>query len=374
MNRLAVVAVACLSLGAGALRADSEGDKRIKDLKHRDPVRRIEAAEFLGSTKYYDAAPALAEALGKDREPDVRAAAARALWDLGVAANDYLPQLRVALGDSSGLVRLYAAGALRSLDEPDEDVLPAVRSVLRSAEPWNRAYAVVMLLEMRVPILELVPAIESVLLDPVGTRADRYELDIFSGSVDAVADDPNVEAKQLLLEGLQDQRSLPAELVPALEFAGKNLDSTVRMRAMTCLGKVKQDPAAQLARLRTAAKSKNSTDRWTALHMMAQLEPLPPEVIDDLVAATSDRDETVRALAAENLGKAKPPTPAVMQALMRTLADRNEDVRKAACEGLEDLGPAAQEAVPTLRKMAASDKDQWVRSAAESALARIAPK
>jgi HEAT repeat protein len=228
----------CLLVAAGALGAEDELARNLKELKHRDPERRVAALEYLAQKRYPDTLGAVAGAL-RDREVAVRVAAARALWDIGDGASEAMPQLREALQDPSGLVRLYAAGALRGLDEDDAVVVPALQSVLRSASPWNRAYAVVQLLEMRTPMLELRPAIESVLFDPTGTRADRYELDIFEMKVDAVADDPNVEAKRMLLEALESQRSLPADLVPALEFAGKNLDSTVRLRALSELAKVK---------------------------------------------------------------------------------------------------------------------------------------
>ena len=97
-------------------------------------------------------------------------------------------------------------------------------------------------------------------------------------------------------------------------------------------------------------------------------------MVGDRLPATQYGDYSTRELAADNLGKAKPPTPAVMQALIRTLGDRSSEVRTAACEGLEDLGPAAAEALPTLRKLAASDRDDWVRRAATGAIERIAPQ
>src|SRR4030095_11153008 len=88
-RRLLAVVVSC-ALAAGA-RAD-ELDKQLKERKHRDPERRIAALEFLAMKRYPDTMPAIAGAL-KDREEDVRVAAAKALWDVGSGASDVTPQL-----------------------------------------------------------------------------------------------------------------------------------------------------------------------------------------------------------------------------------------------------------------------------------------
>ena len=60
-------------------------------------------------------------------------------------------------------------------------------------------------------------------------------------------------------------------------------------------------------------------------------------------------------------------------ALIKQLADKDEIVRLKAAKALEKLGPAAKDALAELRKIAANDPDEDVRTVAKRALAAIGP-
>jgi HEAT repeat protein len=345
-------------------------DKSIKDLKHRDPERRAEAAETLGKMKYEPAVPALAEAL-KDKDEWVRVEAASALWEMGEPSASAIPSLYEALEDSSGRVRLYSAGALRMLGESEEKIIPALKPVLGSANVWNRAYAIVQLMEMEVRVIELIPAIDSILLDPAYRKPAAYDFDLFSMKFEPVNADPNVEAKRLLLEALDDQKSLPAEIVPALEYAKKDLDELVRSRAISCLSKVEETDDSKIARLITTLKTTKGYDRITAIRLLGDLKPVPREAVPDLIAAVRDKDTDVRAAAVACLGKTKPVGLETVQVLIGVLKDKKTEVRQAAADAFEVIGADGKEAIPALRQVAASDKDVFVQNAAKRALSKM---
>src|SRR5260370_38008711 len=87
------------------------------ELKDRDPEVRYAAAAALGNigAKAGAAVPDLTEAL-KDPNDMVRARVVTTLWSLGSAAKDTVPDLIAALQDKNAEVRLNAAGALGSLE------------------------------------------------------------------------------------------------------------------------------------------------------------------------------------------------------------------------------------------------------------------
>jgi HEAT repeat protein len=348
-------------------------DQSIKDLKHRDPERRAEAAETLGQFKYEPAVPVLAEAL-KDEEEWVRVEAASALWEIGEASSAAIPSLYKALEDPSGRVRLYSAGALRMLGEDEQKLIPPLRVVLRSANIWNRAYAIVQLMEMNVTVEELLPAIDSILLDPSHRKPDSYNFDLFSMKFEPVNSDPYVDAKRLLLDGLDEQKSLPAGIVPALEYAKKDLDDNVRSAAINCLTKVSESDDNKIARLIDTLKTSKKYDRVTAIRLIGDLEPVPREAVPDLIAATRDKDTDIRAEAAKSLGKTKPVSLETINVLIGLLKDKKTEVRQASADAFEDIGPDGKEAIPALWQVANGDKDVFVQASAKRALSKMGEK
>ena len=348
-------------------------DKSVKDLKHRDPERRGEAAETLGKLKYEPAVPGLAEALN-DKDEWVRVRAASALWEIGEASSSAIPSLYKALEDPSGRVRLFAAGALRMLDQDEQKLIPPLQEVLRSANVWNRAYAIVQLMEMNVSVEELLPPINSILLDPEHRTPESYDFDLFSMKFEAVNSDPNVDAKRMLLEGLEDQEALPQGIVPALEFAKKDLDSSVRSGAIDCLTKVSESDDNKIARLISTLKTAKGYDRVTAMRLIGDMEPVPREAVPELISAARDKDTDIRVAAADCLGKTKPVSLETIQVLITLLKDKKTEVRQASADAFEEIGADGKEAIPSLWQVANGDKDTFVRNAAKRALGKMGEK
>jgi HEAT repeat protein len=183
--------------------------------------------------------------------------------------------------------------------------------------------------------------------------------------------DPNVEAKRMLLEGLDDQKSLPAGIVPSLEYAKKDLDELVRSRAISCLSKVEETDDSKIARLISTMQTTKGYDRITAINLLGDLKPVPREAIPDLMSAARDKDTDTRVAAVKCLGKTKPVSLETVQLLIASLKDKKTDVRQAAADAFEVIGMDGKEAIPTLRQVAASDKDVFVQNAAKRALSKM---
>jgi len=135
--------VAALLVAASVQGAEKDLAKLLKDLKHKNDDKRIEASLALVNMREPSAVPALTEALA-DREPIVRYNAAGALWNLREAARPAIPALQVALKDQDGGVRFQAAGALRALGQPPGEWLEVLRQALKDNDPDVRKRAEVL--------------------------------------------------------------------------------------------------------------------------------------------------------------------------------------------------------------------------------------
>ena len=99
--------------------------------------------------------------------------------------------------------------------------------------------------------------------------------------------------------------------------------------------------------------------------------------IGPLTNSLKDTDVGLRQMAVLTLsggirfGKFRPIPAETVTALIETLADTNSDIRDEAARALADLGPQAKDALPALRRMAASDPTDSVRLVARRAIDQI---
>jgi HEAT repeat protein len=130
--------VGVISLGS----LDAEGPKRIDVAKQvallkgaKSARDRAAAADELGrhgairARDVKDAIEPLLEALKKDKDADVRRAAARALGDISPDPTDVVPALTEALKDKSVVVKMAAAGALGQYGPDARSALPSLREL-----------------------------------------------------------------------------------------------------------------------------------------------------------------------------------------------------------------------------------------------------
>lgn len=110
----------------------------IKLLKNKDPKLRASAADdlgLIGAIRAQDAEPAvgpLREAL-RDKEPNVRRAAAGALGKLRLEAKLVVPELAKLLEDKTNAVVIAAAVALGAFGAEAREALPALQKAQKNA-------------------------------------------------------------------------------------------------------------------------------------------------------------------------------------------------------------------------------------------------
>jgi HEAT repeat protein len=124
--------------------ADYEGrSARVwaRDLNHPDFQTRSDAIFALGAIgeRAGDSAPALAEIMVNDPEPDFRAKAALAISKMGPASRPVIPALAQALKDREPLVRMNAARALFRLGADAKPAVPALIEAVRDERNEARA-------------------------------------------------------------------------------------------------------------------------------------------------------------------------------------------------------------------------------------------
>lgn len=337
-------------------KADKMSRKMLEDLDHRNPEKRITAAEFLGTREEPAAVPGLSRLLS-DPVAEVRAAAARALWQIGPpAAASAEPALSRALaGDANGSVRISAAGALWALGTPPAKTIPSLRAVLTDEDPYARVRAANLLVRMGVRAGDLMPTYREAMASPSSSLREytlRTVLDL---------DDTPRDFAPLMLTGVGDSE----EAVRILAIVG------VRVLA---------DPTPEVvAALRAATKDRSQYVRSSAYEALAEIAPeaAGPDAgdVSRLLAGLRDRKADVRRSAAVGLGEIGASSAEAIEALVRALSDKSQEVREAAAESFGKIGEPARGAIPHLWERWNDRQEHWtVRHAAGRSLAALGEK
>lgn len=129
-------------------------------------------------------------------------------------------------------------------------------------------------------------------------------------------------------------------------------------------------------------KAKDSKTKVTALKGLGELAQIKKSFITpalpEVYKATDDKDPGVRAAAAEALGKADEPYSKVGEILVKLIKeDKEESVKIAAIRGLTVMGNNAKDALPTIREVVNStknDKKSKLGAAAKDAVKAIGKK
>ena len=222
---------------------------------------------------------------------EVRAAAARALAELGRAAQAAVPRLEEALRDPDRTVRLNVAEALLRADRDLNR--PALQYLARALKDKDRAH--------RLESLRI--------LADLGPRAG-----VAAPAFGAMISDPDV---------------------------------IVSKQASQALSRLGRGGAAAIPIVKQGLGAQGAAQRRTAIETM---ERLGGEALDIrlFMRALADPEVGVRHSAAAVLGFCGPSAAEAVPALIARLADADEDVRLRAAEALGRIGPEAQAALPAL--------------------------
>ncbi len=321
----------------------------VEILKGVENPGRVDAARALGAIGRGDKAvtDALAAVFRDKGDPQVRAAVAEALGEMGDAARAALPALTTGLHDDNVSVREAAVTALAKIGAGPAEVLPSLTEVLGRPEVPSS-----LLRERARSVLtqegkEAVPVLTKLLAD---ANADRRK-----GAAIALA--------------LLQADAAPA--VPALKEALKDKDPRVRIRAAEALWVVDKKSEPAVAALTEALRSPDAQVRRRALEALAPMGADAKAAVPALVEGLSDKDETLAAKYALTLGAIGPDARAAVPVLVR-LAKNTERpaLRVAALGTLGRIGPDAREVAPYLLTLV-KDPSTQVRNVAVDALARI---
>ena len=330
-----------------------------------DPVAAVreQAARSLGRLEARDAVAALAGALEKDDNVDVRACAAIALGEIGGDA--VLAHLIAGACDSSQIVRKHAAYALG--ETRHEQALSYLAAMLKDAYAEVREWAaraldsITGLGEVRDPKI-LMPLCEALhdndtrvrecLIGALGNLQDKRAMpllvkaleedegEIRAAAVKAIASIDRMGGLEHLVNALGDKdvdvrRSAAAEL-EFIEFHA-SLSSGTKQRLFSIVS----DPGADFV-VRCSLAEGLSGDR---------------DAVPVLIEVLQDGSEWVREAAAKALANTRDPR--AFKPLMAALDDPEEIVRGASALALAALGDGA--AVPALSRILNSGDSPYVR-------------
>lgn len=330
------------------------------------------------------------------QHPDakVRYRAVKTLAELGPLAKFAVPELREALKDKNGVVRVKVAEALWKIDKtPSTVLLPVLLQALKDKDPGVRAAAPPVIALLGSKAKTALPALTEALKDKsldvkLSAVAALGELgpvaqDTASNLLELTADkeffllEPFVGASlanlgggvvPVLTNALADQsparRRVAAAalgtLGPSAAPAGGPLakalqhdDPATRQLAARALGKIGPDAKSTLPRLETIL-----TDKVPAVRIEAALATWfitkDAKHIGVLVKALDDASANVRDSACQALAAMKAGAKDAVAPVAKLLSDK--DLRVRAVMTLGEIGPASAKALPELKKLM-QDKD-----------------
>jgi HEAT repeat protein len=348
-------------------------------------------------------------ALG-DEDWELRAAAAHALGNLGVAAADSVQNLALVLRDRDWRVAEQVVESLSKIGAPAVPVLVQGLQDQVVAVRWGSARA---LGSMSSDAVEALPALSKALQDQVMQVQWAAARSIWSIGEETNYKDSAGQTAPGLIGALSDDdwvvrwsaaRALGAVgdpsgdgTVSALANALQDPDSRVCEAASFALEQMGMAAREAVPALGTAATTVNDTAdpsackvidaggeeaaqvmlgtgwtvRWTAVRALGVVGADTDAALPPLTTALRDEEWQVRGVAALALGQFENDVPEqVVVALVESLKDEHAAVRKAAAIALGEIGPDARTAEPGLRQ-AMDDEDAAVRDAAEQAILKI---
>lgn len=246
------------------------------------------------------------------KDSGVRASAANALADIGVAVEDCVPALGEAMLHKDFRLALCAGRALIAFKEKSYPALPNILKAMRGKDGDTR------------------------------TKAHQA-----AGAI-------GIKAAPSLVKGLGDE------------------DEKYRFNCAYALGIVGKEAIPLVA---PECSSKDWKRRETAVCALGEMGKAASGQVKTMIVCLRDSTWQVRKSAAYACGKVGPAASPAISTLRTCLDDKQRDVRQAAAVGLGKIGPASVGAVGQLKEMLA-DTDEWyyARSAAARALGRIGPK
>jgi HEAT repeat protein len=162
--------------------------------------------------------------------------------------------------------------------------------------------------------------------------------------------------------------------IPDLARTMKDPVPFVRRGAAAALGSITPGTAASVGALMDGMVDPDPAVIDNAAHSLLHLGPVS---LPALNAALKSPDVGLRQMAVLTLsggirfGRFQSVGTDTVTALAGSLDDTNADIREEAARALADVGPTAKDALPALKRTAAADPVEPVRSAAQRAIERI---
>lgn len=314
-----------------------------------------------------DAVPQLIVALD-DSSPRVRLEALRALEAIGQWANQAVPHLILKLKDQNKEIRIRSAAALGKIGgDAKEALAPLGQILINDKDSGVRAEAVKAISEIGVSIdaKAQIPLLIQALKDADVTVRQQAALAL--GVIQPLA----VQAVADLQQALQDkdemvreaaQRSL-SSIQRKASFTGKDKAIQLWVDALASRDYFKQSRAQEkLVRVGDAAipflmdqlKSEDFDIYNPAKDTLRKIES--PSVINALIEGAKSRNGTLRLNSIRTLSEIKPVRQNAADAIIRAMDDELPNVRSAALWGIPRGGPLAAQFVKPLIKRLSDQK------------------
>jgi HEAT repeat protein len=315
----------------------------------------------------------------KHPDPEVRYQAASLLVKLGPVGKIAVPELREALQDTNGFVRVKAAEALWAIEKTSPTVLvPVLTQALKSKDSELRAAAAPVLGKMGAKAKSAVP----VLIDALRDKDDGVLVEVVAALAEIGPAAKEAAPALLNMIGAEDRGILESFVVVALGNLGPSVvdnlikalpDKAVQRRrvAAEALGLLGPNAKPAITALALSLKDSDDQVRLQAAKSLGKIGPDAKEAVSALRGALKDAMIHVRLEAALAVWRIDPTEPH-LSIVIGGLGDPSPPARADACRILGTIGPAAKSAAAPLEKIL-SDKDAQVRQQSAEALGRIGP-
>ncbi len=317
-----------------------------------------------------DTIPGLVELLGREHDPN-RNAAIDALVELG---EESVPALLEALEDEDA-----QDGATHALARIGLPAVPSLVEALGSEEYWVRYGAITALGEIGADAGEAVPLLVSrlgrsrydseriAILHALGQISPSSPEVIDSLRITIRIEELTSETLKVIAEVGPEAESLIQAILPVLTEAERWPTRHLAIEALEAIGPVEGIPLAISQRL----QDDESAVRARAAEALGNLGTRAAWTSGRIADLLDDEEGIVQRAAAQALGQLAPDSRQALGALIDALSHEDPQTRREVAFALGKFGPEGSGALSALRSVAESDQFDYVRSAAEQAIAAI---